>query len=273
MARSTTSATATDAPPKPRKPRKSNGTEKIAKGGQGPITTESTESTEAAKSVQAGSGEPAAGTVRRRSAASRAGKTGRHVTPAPVAQQYLLNAAVELFHTEGVRTVGVDAVVKRAGVNKMCLYRQFASKDELILAYLDHMQTSSLARIDESIAKRVGDPRAQMLQIFVDLAERASKPGYRGCPFVNVAAEFPDPAHPARRAVVSYKAEVVQRFTTLATAAGLKEPAPLVDALSLILDGGYAASQTFGPGSPPLRIMPAVARRIIDAGLAGELGA
>ncbi|ALS59149.1 TetR/AcrR family transcriptional regulator [Pandoraea norimbergensis] len=194
-------------------------------------------------------------------------KGGRHVTPAPLAQQYLLNAAVELFHTEGVRAVGVDAVVKRAGVNKMCLYRQFASKDELILAYLDEMQTCSLQRIDESIARRPGEPGKQLLQIFVDLAERASHPGYRGCPFVNVAAEFPDPEHPARKSVVNYKAEVVRRFTELATAAGLQEPAPLVDALSLVLEGAYAASQTFGPGSAPLRVLPTVAGQIIDAAL------
>ncbi|VVE51202.1 Transcriptional regulator AcuR [Pandoraea cepalis] len=211
--------------------------------------------------------------ARRGRTATRSGKTERHVTPASVAHQYLLNAAVELFHTEGVRAVGVDAVVKRAGVNKMCLYRQFASKDELILAYLDHMQTASLARIDESIAKRRGEPRAQLLQIFVDLSERASRPGYRGCPFVNVAAEFPDPAHPARQSVVNYKAEMVRRFTELVTAAGLREPAPLVDALSLILEGAYAASQTFGPGSPPLRILPTVARQIIDAGMSGALAA
>ncbi|OXS97270.1 TetR family transcriptional regulator [Pandoraea apista] len=221
------------------------------------------------KVASKGKAEGNATPARRRSA----GKTGRQVTPALVAQQYLLNAAVELFHTEGVRAVGVDAVVKRAGVNKMCLYRQYASKDELILAYLDHMQTASLARIDESIAKREGEPRAQMLQIFVDLSERASKPGYRGCPFVNVAAEFPDPEHAARKSVANYKAEVVRRFTTLARAAGLQKPAPLVDALSLILEGAYAASQTFGPGSPPLRILPVVARQIIEAGMAGELDA
>ncbi|MBN9117539.1 MAG: helix-turn-helix transcriptional regulator [Pandoraea sp.] len=166
--------------------------------------------------------------ARRGRTAPRSGKTERHVTPASVAHQYLLNAAVELFHTEGVRAVGVDAVVKRAGVNKMCLYRQFASKDELILAYLDHMQTASLARIDESIANRRGEPRAQLLQIFVDLSERAGRPGHRG---------------------------------------------RLVDALSLILEGAYAASQTFGPGSPPLRILPTVARQIIDAGMSGALAA
>lgn len=219
-------------------------------------------------SLAATSADKASSPARARGTAVRAAKGGgRHVTPAPVAQQYLLNAAVELFHTEGVRAVGVDAVVKRAGVNKMCLYRQFASKDELILAYLDEMQTCSLQRIDESIARRPGEPRAQLLQIFVDLSERASHPGYRGCPFVNVAAEFPDPEHPARKSVVNYKAEVVRRFTELATAAGLEEPAPLVDALSLVLEGAYAASQTFGPGSAPLRVLPTVAGQIIDAAL------
>jgi AcrR family transcriptional regulator len=58
-------------------------------------------------------------------------------TAGPEAQQHLLRAADELFYREGVRTVGVDAVVERAGVNKMSLYRQFSSKDELVLAYLE----------------------------------------------------------------------------------------------------------------------------------------
>lgn len=200
-------------------------------------------------------------------AASRAAKAGRHVTPAPVAQQYLLNAAVELFHAEGVRAVGVDAVVKRAGVNKMCLYRQYSSKDELILAYLDYMHERSLSFMDAAIASQEGDPRAQMLQVFLDLATRASKPGYRGCPFVNVAAEFPDPEHPARKAVLGYKAEVIQRFTRLAEAASAGEPDALVAALCLILDGAYTSSQTHGAGSAPLLAAPRVAQLVIDASL------
>lgn len=195
-------------------------------------------------------------------------KASRHITPAPLAQRYLLDAAVDLFHTEGVRAVGVDAVVKRAGVNKMCLYRQYSSKDELIIAYLDHMQTRSLTRIDESIGRHPGKPREQLLQIFIDLATRASEPGYRGCPFVNVSAEFPDPAHAARKSVVAYKAEVVRRFSELSEAAGARDPETLVASLSLILEGAYAASQTFGPGTPPLRVLPMVAQQLIDAALA-----
>ncbi|GAB3625428.1 Transcriptional regulator AcuR [Pandoraea terrae] len=201
------------------------------------------------------------------------GKRTRQVVPAGVAQQYLVDAAVELFHAEGVRAVGVDAVVKRAGVNKMCLYRQFSSKDELILAYLKRMQDESLGKIDRSIASRAGHPREQLLQIFVDLSERASAPGYRGCPFVNVSAEFPDPAHPARLQVLEYKSEVVRRLTDLVNAAGAREPARLVDMLGLILDGAYAASQTYGPGCGPLRVLPEVARQLIDAAVAPMSGA
>src|ERR1700749_2592046 len=62
----------------------------------------------------------------------------RHVNGA-TAHEQLIDAAQELFYREGVRAVGVDAVVERAGVNKMSLYRQFASKDELVAAYLTRM--------------------------------------------------------------------------------------------------------------------------------------
>ena len=61
----------------------------------------------------------------------------RSQTAGSKAQQHLLRAAADLFYREGVRAVGVDAVVERAGVNKMSLYRQFSSKDDLVVAYLE----------------------------------------------------------------------------------------------------------------------------------------
>lgn len=91
------------------------------------------------------------------------------------AQEHLLRAAEELFYKEGVRTVGVEAVVERAGVNKMSLYRQFSSKDELILAYLERMDACFFERLDTSAAKHPGQPKAQLIQYFVDLAERATQ--------------------------------------------------------------------------------------------------
>src|SRR5262245_31946842 len=125
----------------------------------------------------------------------------RKITLGADAQAQILAAADELFYREGARAVGVDAVVKRAKVNKMALYRQFESKDALLLHYLARMDEVFWGYFESSLAQHPGKPREQLVQFFSDLAQRAAKPGYRGCPFVNIAAEFPDAKHPARRLV------------------------------------------------------------------------
>lgn len=201
-----------------------------------------------------------------------AGRTRPH-TDAATAQQLLLRAAGELFYQEGVRAVGVDAVVERAGVNKMSLYRQFASKDELITAYLEHTNDRFFANFEKSIGMHPGQPVRQIAQYFEDLTQRASREGYRGCPFVNVAAEFPDPAHPAREIVARNKAELTKRLTELTSAAGADDPSGLADALALLIEGVYAASQTFGPGCGPILAAPRVAALLVSAACGARTGA
>jgi AcrR family transcriptional regulator len=199
-------------------------------------------------------------------AASEAGaeRTRPH-TAAATAQQLLLRAASELFYREGVRAVGVDAVVERAGVNKMSLYRQFSSKDDLVVAYLERSSELFFAKFDQSLAKRLDSPRDQIAHYFADLAERASAQGYRGCPFVNVAAEFPDASHPARQAVARNKSQLMARLTSLAASAGADDPQALANALALLIEGVYAASQTYGPGCGPIQAAQHVAAQLVAA--------
>ena len=199
------------------------------------------------------------------SAARTAAERARPHTAGATAQQLLLRAAGELFYQEGVRAVGVDAVVERAGVNKMSLYRQFSSKDELIVAYLEQANDCFFSYFDKSIDQHPGDPVRQITQYFEDLQHRASREGYRGCPFVNVAAEFPDPSHPARQIVARNKAQLIERLTALTTAAGADDPVALADALALLLEGVYAASQTYGPGCGPVRSAARVAAQLVAA--------
>ncbi|HVW52628.1 MAG TPA: TetR/AcrR family transcriptional regulator [Trinickia sp.] len=196
-----------------------------------------------------------------RAAAAKA----RPHTAGATAQQLLLRAAGELFYQEGVRAVGVDAVVERAGVNKMSLYRQFSSKDELIAAYLEQANDCFFSYFDKSIDQHPGDPVRQIAQYFEDLEHRASREGYRGCPFVNVAAEFPDPSHPARQIVARNKAQLIERLRGLTSAAGADDPAALADALALLIEGVYAASQTYGPGCGPIRAAARVAAQLVAA--------
>jgi AcrR family transcriptional regulator len=192
----------------------------------------------------------------------------RHVDGA-TAQEQLLNAAESLFYRDGIRAISVDAVVERAGVNKMSVYRQFSSKDDLVVAYLTRMDERFRERVERSIAKHPDDPAKGLVQSITDLVERASNPDYRGCPFVNVACEFADREHPARVAVARNKEYLMARLLELSTAAGAAEPQFLADSLALLIEGVYAASQTYGPGCGPMRTAPASAALLVR-GACGE---
>jgi AcrR family transcriptional regulator len=192
-------------------------------------------------------------------------KPERKVTAGADAQQQILEAVDELFYNEGARAVGVDAVVKRAGVNKMSLYRQFESKDALLQEYLLRRDQRFWAYFNASMDKHPTDPKQQLLQFFSDLAARAGKPGYRGCPFVNVAVEFPDREHPARQAVTENKAQLWKRLHTLAVACGARDPKLLANGMAILIEGAYTASQTYNPAQPLLKTIPQIARNMIEA--------
>src|SRR5271155_78307 len=183
----------------------------------------------------------------------------------PVARSQILDAAAELFYLEGARNVGIDAVIKRARVNKMSLYRQFESKDDLLRQYLLQRDERFWAYFDASLAKHPGQPRAQLRQLFVDLAARTSAVDYRGCPFVNVAVEFPDRSHIARRMVAENKARLLRRLRELTKGAGARNASFLAKALALLIEGAYAASQTYGPGSALMAALPKAAECLVNA--------
>jgi len=189
----------------------------------------------------------------------------RRITSGAVAHEQILDAAENLFYLEGTRNVGIDAVVKRAGVNKMSLYRQFESKENLLRQYLLRTDTTFWAYFEASIDKHPGAPRQQLRQFFVDLAQRASAANYRGCPFVNVAAEYPDRSHVARRMVADNKARLLQRLMDLANAAGARDASSLAKSLALLIEGAYTASQTYRPDSSVMSALPKAAELLIDA--------
>ncbi len=199
--------------------------------------------------------------------AKAVGKPRREITQGPLAQQKILEAVDHLFYFAGARAVGVDAVAKYAGVSKMALYRQFESKDALLLLYLDRMEEVFWSHFESSIAKHSGQPSQQIVQFFVDLTHRAEGLEFRGCPFVNIAGEFPDPQHPARLKVAQNKATLMVRLLELATATGASDAHRLALGLALLVEGAYAGSQTFAPAERILRRLPDVVRVMVDVEL------
>lgn len=191
----------------------------------------------------------------------------RKVKHGEIAQKQILEAVDDLFYQEGARAVGVDAVAKRAGVHKMTLYRQFDSKDALLLEYLARMEQIFWGHFEASANKHPNDPRAQLLQFFVDLEIRSRSDKFRGCPLVNVALEFADSSHPARKAVASNKKKLLDRLTIMAKAAGAKNPKQLATGLAFLIEGAYAASQTFASEEKILTALPRVAKLLLEAEL------
>lgn len=105
-------------------------------------------------------------------------------------RQKLLAAADELFYNEGVRAVGIDRVIERAGVAKGSLYYNFSGKDELIREYLLGRYAALTTRVEKQVAE-ADTPAAKILAVFDVLATLFAEPGYRGCPFLNAVAEAP----------------------------------------------------------------------------------
>lgn len=185
--------------------------------------------------------------------------------PREKAQEIILNAAEELFYQEGIHAVSVDAVVERAGINKMSVYRQFSCKMDLILAYMERKQSAFWEEWEDSLSKHPGLPKEQLIQFFTDLASKASCDHFRGCCFINVAVEFPDTAHPVRQLVCAHQKRIQDTFLEKATALGARDPHELASALILLMEGTYADSQTYGTNSTAIRLLPAIVAKLLDS--------
>jgi len=180
----------------------------------------------------------------------------------------ILRTASELFYKRGVRAVGVDLVVEEAGVAKTSLYRHFRTKDDLIAAFLAREdqdfwnQWDRVTKLNDD--KHKSDPARELEAHLAWIAERVSRPNYRGCPQLNVAAEFPDADHPARLVATAHKLEMRRRLKAIAERLHVKRPDELAAQLSLLINGAFVSSQVLGPGeaAPLLR---ATARALVAA--------
>jgi len=184
---------------------------------------------------------------------------------APSVRERILETAATLFYREGVRAVGVDLVVERSGVAKTSLYRHFATKDELVVAFLEHEDAGYWRDWEAVAAKEKDDAGAEVKAHLRWIAEHIAAPGYRGCPFLNVATEFPAPEHPARAVAMRNKTELLRRLGVLAKAMGVRKPDELAGQLVLLIDGAYMNGPLLGKKGP--------VNSLVSAGLALMLAA
>jgi len=165
----------------------------------------------------------------------------------PSARTRLVETATELFYQEGIRAVGIDTVVARSGVSKSSLYRTFASKDELIAAFAESENLRFWRWWDETVERYADKPSRQLRALLEGIGEQIASPQFRGCPFINLANEFPDREHPGTVVACANKLEMRERLRAIARALGARNPQRLGDQLALLIDGAYGHAVTLGP--------------------------
>ncbi|MBV5260446.1 TetR/AcrR family transcriptional regulator [Synechococcus moorigangaii CMS01] len=168
--------------------------------------------------------------------------------PAGGMRQRILETASSLFYEHGVRAIGVDLVVERAGIAKTSLYRHFRTKDELVAAFLEREDAAFWQAWDDVAARHRDDPEAELLAHMGWIAERVARPGYRGCPQINVAAEFPESGHPARQVEYEHKREMRRRIQALGERMQMADPAGFSASLSVFINGAFVSSRVLDPG-------------------------
>ena len=153
----------------------------------------------------------------------------------------ILEAAGKLFHREGIRAVGVDAVAAAAGVTKRTLYYHFRSKDDLIAACLERRDQPNLAIFRRWFDAADGDVADKVQGIFRNLAETARHPRWKGCGFLRTSVELVNlPGHPANVAGRTHKKRVEDWLCSVFEGAAPVGARELARQVVLLLDGAFA---------------------------------
>jgi AcrR family transcriptional regulator len=169
------------------------------------------------------------------------------VTPAPgisepQARERLLTTAYELFSRRGIRDVGIDEVIARAGVAKATLYRHFRSKDELVLAFLERREVRwTHEQVEQEARRRGATPEERLLAIFDVFDEWFRDDDFEACSFINVLLEM-GPKHPAGEASVRHLENIRSVVRRLAEEAGLQDTESFARSWHILMKGSIISA-------------------------------
>jgi AcrR family transcriptional regulator len=160
----------------------------------------------------------------------------------PDARERILDTAYELFSRRGIRDVGIDEVIERAGVAKATLYRHFPSKDDLVLAFLERREERwTLAWVEAEAERRGTTPEVQLLAIFELFDEWFHREDFEACSFINVLLEMGS-EHRVGQASVRHLASIRSIVGRLAEEAGLRDPASFAHSWHILMKGSIVAA-------------------------------
>jgi AcrR family transcriptional regulator len=178
------------------------------------------------------------------------------------ARERILDSSYDLFSRRGIRGVGIDEVIERAGVAKATLYRHFPSKDELVLAFLERREQLWTRELVEAGARSRGaTPEEQLLAIFDVFDEWFRREDFEACSFINVLLEM-GPQHIAGGASVRHLENIRSMVRRLAEEAGIRETDSFARSWHILMKGSIVAAAE-GDAEAALRAR-SMARLLID---------
>lgn len=165
-------------------------------------------------------------------------------------RDHLLAVAQRMFCEVGFHAVSVDSIVEHAGVARMTLYKNFGSKEELIVATLRREDKMFRQWLLSSIEARSTHPEDRILGLFRALHDRFASEGYYGCAFIRASIEYPSPDHPVHSAAREHKEMIRSYLRGLAAEVEGADPVALSEQLYLLVEGAITASQLHGEPWP-----------------------
>ena len=164
----------------------------------------------------------------------------------PSKKNELVDAATKVFLRHGFHSTNLDAVLEEGGISRMTLYNHFKSKDELILAALQHRDEIFTSQLLEYIEAHADDPIGRILAVFDFHRQWFAHKDFRGCMFINATAEFGDPDCPVRKLACETKRSIVRFLRDQCEQAKLSQPSTLAEKLSILLEGAIVTAQVVG---------------------------
>jgi AcrR family transcriptional regulator len=188
-----------------------------------------------------------------------------HTLDDPAARRAVLSAADREFYAHGVAGVGMTEIRDTSAVSLKRLYGLYPSKRELVAAWLEDRHVTWMAWFTGAIERLTVAGADPLLAPFDAIALWAATPGYRGCAFLNTAAEVTEIDDTHRAVIAAHKQAVTDHLAGIARATGAANPDALGVALAVLLDGAIVQAAVFGSVAPVAAARSAASTLIASA--------
>lgn len=184
----------------------------------------------------------------------------------PATRERIVDAAARLFYANGLRAVSADRITAEVGVTKVTFYRHFPTKEDLIVAYLERRAAWEREAVAGARTAAPGHPSDAFRLIANGIGLESCSPGFRGCPFINAAAEYADADHPVRLVVDSHRRWFKDTIKEMLDEMAVPDPSRIADQLVMLRDGAMVSGY-LGDATTIADALYAAGRAVIERAL------